>query len=108
MGDLDVEPPIGTVRLPYDPLKYGHLKSTRGMNCVVLFRNSSDRPLRVVWVDFNGLPVQYTVLHPDQVAYELFTFDTHPWVLEDLSGDVFCTYVGASCSNLLFRQFLKR
>jgi hypothetical protein len=104
MGDLvPYELAPGTVRLPDDCIKYGHFRSTRGERCVVLFRNFTDRALRVVWVDFNGRPVLYCALDPGDF-YRQSTYETHPWVLEDFSGGVFATYVGACYSSFVFLQ----
>jgi hypothetical protein len=98
----------GLVELPEDPIKYGHFRSTNSRShCSIFFRNISDRQLRIVWVDFNGRPIQYHLLDPG-FAYWQHTYDTHPWVWEDLSGDVFGSYVGACDSYLMPCQCLSR
>jgi hypothetical protein len=75
--------------------RYGSLKSSPGERCCVSFVNTSGTALRVLWINFEGEKVEYASLSPGR-SFEVNTFATHPWILEDDSGAPFALYVGKS------------
>jgi hypothetical protein len=52
----------------------------------VTFRNRSGAYRGVMWIDFNGRPVQYANLNPGE-TYTINTYMTHPWMFTDGPGN---------------------
>lgn len=77
---------------------YGRLRSTVGTPCRTEFVNRADVALRVLWLDFQGEKVEYSVMAPGASYRGLLTYSTHPWVLEDCEGTVYAVYVGGSAT----------
>ena len=56
------------------------------------FVNRSTETLKFIWLDFDGNPQQYHVVRPGR-KYHVYTYNTHQWVAEDLSGTVWASHV---------------
>ncbi len=52
----------------------------------VTFQNRSGAYRGVMWIDFNGRPVQYANLNPGEI-YTINTYMTHPWMFTDGPGN---------------------
>jgi len=52
----------------------------------VSFRNQSGAMRGVMWIDFNGRPVEYANLAPGE-TFTINTFMTHPWMFTDGPGN---------------------
>ena len=46
------------------------------------FRNRSQRVYRMYWINYQGLPVLYGTIYPDQNIHQ-GTYITHPWLITD-------------------------
>ena len=49
---------------------------------LAMFVSSTDRPVDVFWVNYQGRRVKYKTLEPRE-TYMVSTFETHPWVFRD-------------------------
>ncbi len=65
-------------------------RAQRSMNSdvpvTVTFQNQSGATRGVMWIDFNGRPVEYANLAPGQ-TFTINTFMTHPWMFTDGPGN---------------------
>jgi len=52
----------------------------------VTFRNTSGATRGVMWIDFNGRPVEYANLAPGE-TFQIGTYVTHPWMFTDGPGN---------------------
>lgn len=52
----------------------------------VTFRNNSGAYRGVLWIDFNGRPIEYANLNPGE-NFTINTYMTHPWMFTDGPGD---------------------
>jgi len=52
----------------------------------VTFRNRSEGMRGVMWIDFNGRPVEYATLAPGE-TFTINTYMTHPWMFTDGPGN---------------------
>jgi Domain of unknown function (DUF4062)/VHL beta domain len=58
-------------------------RSLDASNSVTLeFRNRSQRVYRLYWINYQGLPVLYATLNPNQYHTQP-TYITHPWLITD-------------------------
>jgi VHL beta domain len=68
----------------------------------VTFRNRTQSFRGVMWIDFNGRPVNYANLEPGQ-KFTVNTFVTHPWMFTDGPGncaEVFMPKAGVKSFNI--------
>ncbi len=66
---------------------YGNKKSRDSDAPVtVTFVNRTDGLRSVMWINFEGTPVEYASLNPGQ-SYTINTFLTHPWMFTDGPGN---------------------
>lgn len=67
--------------------KQGTLRSENSKTPVTItFKNDSPEYRAVMWLDFNGRPINYADLEPGQ-TYTVKTFETHPWMFTDGPGN---------------------
>lgn len=52
----------------------------------VTFQNNSGAMRGVMWIDFNGRPVEYANLNPGE-SFSIQTFMSHPWMFTDGPGN---------------------
>jgi len=52
----------------------------------VTFRNNSGAYRGIMWIDFNGRPVEYANLNPGE-TFTINTYMTHPWMFTDGPGN---------------------
>lgn len=52
----------------------------------VVFRNLADGYRSVMWIGFDGMPVQYANLNPGE-TFSVNTYVTHPWMITDGPGN---------------------
>ena len=72
----------------------------------VTFRNRTNSFRGVMWIDFNGQPVNYANLEPGQ-KFTVNTFVTHPWMFTDGPGncaEVFMPKAGVNTFNITARN----
>lgn len=73
-----------------------------GTAVTVTFRNTSDGYRGVMWVGFDGVPVNYANLNPGE-EYTVSTFLTHPWMFTDGPGnciEMFMPQLGVDRFNI--------
>jgi len=46
------------------------------------FVNKTKRQVNIIWLNYNGEPVNYNLIMPDTYR-DIDTFKTHPWIFED-------------------------
>lgn len=64
----------------------GSVRSTNANEpAVMTFANSTNRPLKIFWLDYNGQRKFYRDLAPGQ-TYRQSTYVTHPWIAVDPRG----------------------
>jgi len=81
--------------------KYVRYRSVNSDTAVrITFRNATDEPVEVYWVDDRGTPVKYSDLQPGQ-SYVQDTFSTHPWQFRQRGG-VIGYYTGTTSQNQSF------
>ena len=51
----------------------------------IVFHNTTQTPLTLTWLDFNGRRVSYATLPPGE-SYRQQTYVTHPWLALDADG----------------------
>jgi hypothetical protein len=68
----------------------------------VTFQNQSDGYRGIVWIDFNGRPVEHANLNPGE-SFTINTYATHPWMFTDGPGnclEMFMPQPGVSTFNI--------
>jgi len=66
---------------------YGDERSRKSdVPVTVTFQNQSGAMRGVMWIDFNGRPVEYANLNPGE-SFSIQTFMTHPWMFTDGPGN---------------------
>ena len=84
--------------------KYSHINASTNDNSTfstsLQFRNDSDEELAFIWLDWDGNPQEYGRAPPGE-SYEVRTFSTHTWVIEDLHGKVWKAYQGAGACGVV-------
>jgi hypothetical protein len=87
--------------------KLGKMRSKNSdVPVTVTFRNRTKSFRAVMWIDFNGQPVNYANLEPGQ-KFTVNTFLTHPWMFTDGPGncaEVFVPKAGVSTFNITARN----
>ncbi len=72
------------------------------MPVTITFRNRTKGFRAVMWIDFNGQPVNYANLEPGQ-KFTVSTFVTHPWMFTDGPGncaEVYMPQAGVKTFNI--------
>ncbi len=64
----------------------GVVSKNGGKKVAVEFVNRTDEYRVLMWIDFEGTPVEYTQLEGGQ-AYQVETSSTHPWMVTDGPGN---------------------
>ena len=64
----------------------GVVSKNGGKKVAVEFVNRTDEYRVLMWIDFDGTPVEYTQLEAGQ-AYQVETSSTHPWMVTDGPGN---------------------
>lgn len=64
----------------------GVVSKNGGKNVTTVFVNRTDEYRVLLWIDFEGMPVDYTHLEPGQ-SYAVDTSSTHPWMATDGPGN---------------------
>lgn len=83
--------------------KVGKLRSRNSdVPVTITFRNRTKGFRAVMWIDFNGQPVNYANLEPGQ-KFTVSTFVTHPWMFTDGPGncaEVYMPQAGVKTFNI--------
>jgi hypothetical protein len=64
----------------------GVISKNGGKTVAVEFVNRTDEYRVLLWIDFDGTPVEYTQLEAGQ-SYQVETSSTHPWMVTDGPGN---------------------
>ncbi|MCH9807618.1 MAG: hypothetical protein K0U74_07800 [Alphaproteobacteria bacterium] len=73
--------------------EWGTIKSKHSKTAVtVTFLNKTDEHRAVMWINFEGTPVDYAALNPGE-TYKINTFLTHPWMFTDGPGNCMEMYL---------------
>jgi hypothetical protein len=100
--------PAGTPPQPTDPrwATCDDLRGERARNSdvpvTVTLQNQSDGYRGILWIDFNGQPVEYANLNPGE-SFTINTYVTHPWMFTDGPGnclEMFMPQPGISTFNI--------
>jgi hypothetical protein len=87
--------------------KIGKIRSKNSdVPVTVTVRNRTKSFRAVMWIDFNGQPVNYANLEPGQ-KFTIETFVTHPWMFTDGPGncaEVYMPQAGAKTFNITARN----
>ena len=67
----------------------------------ISFVNTSNQPLHLFWVDFDGNEQSYGVVSPSEPV-SIDTFATHVWRLRDAQGDLMAEYTATSDAEQTF------
>lgn len=54
--------------------------------------NDQHETISLNWVDYDGVPVKYTVLQADY-RDTLYTYGTHPWIITNAANDTIAYFV---------------
>eukprot|EP00892_Ulva_mutabilis_P008829 jgi/Ulvmu1/6318/UM029_0026.1 len=56
------------------------------------FVNRSSVTLKFIWLDFEGNAQLHRAVKPGR-KYHVYTFNTHQWIVEDISGNIWASHV---------------
>src|SRR5437867_3911070 len=62
------------------------------------FKNATNQTVRVYWRNYNGQRVRYNVL-PPATGYTQPTYESHIWVITDISDQCLAIYLPAAGAN---------
>ena len=78
----------------------GSLLSQDGPATSVIFKNSSDEPVTIYWLDMQGERVEYKKLAADE-SHTQRTFVTYPWLIANEKDQCLGIYTATSTSNVI-------